>query len=168
MREWRERGNQMKFKYVAIATLFAFAGNANAQSAATAGPKGTILTFVRGRCSTLVLAGKDMTAECTQVLVNAAYPTGNSSFMFTVGGNAMVSFFGRDNPAIGDHAMIYLQRVSFRDSSPDNPSSEVSGICTYANPFAGPAVIDCKADSKDGPFRAVFTTDGRQPQITRL
>jgi hypothetical protein len=155
-------------KLVIAATLLTGAGAATAQSGAGGGPKGTVLTFVRGKCSSLILAGTDMTAECSPALVNAAYPTGGSSFMFTISGKAMVSFFGRDNPAVGGHAMIYLQRVSFRDSTPNDPSSEVSGICTYGNPFKGHAVIDCEADSNDGRFKAVFTTDGQQPQVTRL
>jgi hypothetical protein len=137
-----------------------------AQSGGT--PKGTILTSVSGSCTVLVLAGKDITPECGPVLVNVAYPTGASSFMFSIGGTAIVSFYGRDNPAIGDHAMIYLQRVTFKDSSSENPSSDVSGTCAYSNPFAGRALIECNADSKDGQFRAVFTTDGTAPKVERL
>ncbi len=158
----------MKKLLIGGLVALSFATPVNAQSSGAGAPKGTILTFVRGSCTVLVLAGKDITPECSPALLNVAYPTGASSFMFTIGGTAMVSFFGRDNPAIGDHAMIYLQRVTFKDSSTDNPSSDVSGVCTYSNPFAGPAVIECNADSKDGQFRAVFTTDGKAPKSVRL
>jgi len=57
--------------------------------------------------------------------------------------------------------------VSFKDSTPNNPSSEVSGVCTFSRPPAGPIVVDCEADSKDGPFKAVFVSDGGRPTVTR-
>jgi hypothetical protein len=85
--------------------------------------------------------------------------------MFKLSDNAMVSFFGRDNAGVNGHALIYLQRVTFRDSTPDDPSSAVSGICEYGDPFAGRAVVDCEANSKAGQFKAVFITDGRRPAV---
>lgn len=152
---------------ISAVTLMALSASAGAQSGDVANQKGIVSTFVRGTCAKLILAGTDMTASCDPTLVNVAYPSGGSSFMFVLAGKAMVSFFGRDTPATENHSTIYLQRVSFRDSGPDNPSSVVSGECTYTNPFAGPAVVDCDADSKDGPFKAIFTTDGGQPLVTR-
>lgn len=149
-------------KSILAVGLLAMTDTATAQSNAPAPPKGTILTFMRGACSELVVAGTDMTPECTPTLLSAAYPTGNSSFMFTISGKAMVSFFGRDNPAVHGRGMLYLQRVSFKDSSPNSPSSDVIGTCTYTL-----SVIDCEADSKDGQFKAVFTTDGQAPTVIR-
>ena len=146
--------------------LLMSAGSASAQSS-DAGKNGLVSTFVRGRCSTLVIAGQDMSGQCSPALVNVAYPSGATSFMFTLAGKAMVSFFGRQAPAVGERAMVYLERVSFRDSTANNPSSEVSGTCKFGNPYAGPTEVDCEADSKDGPFKAVFTTDGQRPEVAR-
>jgi len=151
----------------AAAALVLVSGFASAQSSNSASQSGVISTLVHGTCSSLVIAGNDMSAQCSPVLANVAYPGGGASFMFTLAGKAMISFFGKDTPAVGDHAMVYLQRFSFRDPTTTNLSSEVSGVCKYGNPFAGPTLVICDADSKDGPFKAVFTTDGQQPQVTK-
>lgn len=148
-----------------LCSVLLVAGSASAQSVETANPKAPVSTFVRGICSTLVIAGHDMSKQCSPALVNVAYPGGGSSFMFTLAGKAMISFFGKDTPGIEGHATIYLQRVSFRDPTTNNLSSEVSGVCKYGNPFAGPTIVQCEADSQDGPFKAVFTTDGQQPEV---
>jgi hypothetical protein len=138
-------------------------------ASAQQGPAGTILSFLHGSCVKLVIAGKDRSAECKPSLVNAAYPTGNSSFMFPVGDTAIVSFFGRDNAAVSDKSVIYLQRVTVRiGTEEDASSSDVQGTCTYTNPYVGPAQISCHADSPRGSYEAEFTSDGKAPESVKL
>lgn len=157
------------FKWIVAAVLVVNGAAGWSQSGEAPGAAGTILSFLHGSCSKLVIAGKDRTTDCKPSLVNAAYPTGNSSFMFPVGDAIVVSFFGRDNPAVGNRSMIYLQRVTVRSGpKEDSLSSNVQGTCTYTNPYAGPARISCQADSPKGPYQVDFTSDGTAPHTVKL
>ena len=89
--------------------------------------------------------------------------------MFGVGDAVVVSFFGRDNPAIGGKSMIYLQRVTVRVGAKEDPaSSDVQGTCTYTNPYAGPARISCQADGTEGQYKVDFISDGKAPDSLKL
>ena len=150
--------------------MTALVGAAAAPAAQQGDVSGTTLAFLRGTCSALVVGGVDKTSECKASLINSAYKTGNSSFMFGLGDKAVVSFFGRDTAAVGDRATIHLMRVSVNVGGrmEDAMSSDVSGKCDYTNPYEGKAQIICEAEGKKGKFRAVFTSDGTPPHVIKL
>src|SRR5215210_3243976 len=144
----------------------AFAAAASAQQGIA---PGTVTGMLNGTCSALMVGGEDRTADCKATAINNAYPNGNGSFMFLMG-DEIVSFFGRDTKAVGDQAVIHLTRVSVNNGGmvDQRRSSDVSGTCTYTNPNKGPVRITCEATGAKGRFRAVFTSDGRPPELIEL
>ena len=130
---------------------------------------GTVMGTLTGTCSALIVAGVDRTAQCNATIINAAYKTGNGSFMFAMG-DTVVSFFGRDSAAVGDQATIYLTKVFVNNGGKldERQSSDVSGTCTYTNPHKGPVRVSCEAIGAKGKYRAVFTSNGKMPEYLEL
>jgi hypothetical protein len=149
------------------AGLLAWASTGTAQQRAIA--PGAVMGTLTGTCSSLIVGGVDRTAQCSATIVNAAYKTGNGSFMFAMG-DTVVSFFGRDSAAVGDQATIYLTKVFVNNGGKldARQSSDVSGTCTYTNPHKGPVRLNCEATGAKGKYRAVFTSNGKMPEYIEL
>jgi hypothetical protein len=45
---------------------------------------------------------------------------------------------------------------------------EATGTCQFSNPYKGPALIECTADSERGGFEGAFLTDGQAPDAKRF
>jgi hypothetical protein len=40
---------------------------------------------------------------------------------------------------------------------------QAKGACQFGNPYKGPMLIECTADSERGRFEGAFLTDGKEP-----
>jgi hypothetical protein len=84
----------------------------------------------------------------------------------------MISFFGRDTPAVGDQATLYVDEVAVArgkaDGSADRVPHAVRGTCVYSNPNAGRSRVTCRADGDGGRYAAEFLSDGEPPKILKL
>jgi len=133
---------------------------------------GTVVVTLTGTCSLLVVGGTDVTRQCNRTIINTAYPTGRSSFMFTYAGDMVVSFFGEDSAAIGDQATLQVEEIGVARGKADGTANRVAhavrGACTYTNPYKGPSRIICNAAGKDGTYRAEFLSDGKPPEVLEL
>ncbi len=119
-----------------------------------------------GTCLKLILGKRDATGQCKGVIVNAAYASGASSFMFVVADTAIVSFYGKDNKAVGDNAVINVDHVTVTavgDPKAKPVTVSAEGQCTYTNPYAGPSHVDCSARAVGMDFTASFVSDGKPP-----
>jgi len=132
---------------------------------------GTVVVIMKGACSLLVVGGVDMTRQCNPTVINNAYPSGRSSFMF-VYGDLVVSFFGEDSAAVGDQATLQVEEIGVARGRADGSASRVPhsvrGTCTYTNPYKGPSRIICSATGKEGSYRAEFPSDGKPPEALEL
>src|SRR5262249_1643637 len=122
--------------------------------------------------SRLVVGGADLTSQCKPSLINNAYASGRSSFMFGLGEDKMVSFFGVDSAAVGDQATLTVDEIGVATGHSDGTAQRVAhkvrGSCTYTNPYAGRSRISCSADGRDGHYAVEFVSDGQPPEVVQL
>lgn len=128
-------------------------------------------TFLKGECGQLTIPTGDLTSACKKALVNMIYADGRSSFMFSDGDQAMISFSGFASQAGGGPATETIDHVSI--ATPDSggthvASQDAQGSCTFADFFAGQATIRCSASTPKGSFTASFTTDGSKPDVVNF
>jgi len=136
------------------------------------GLSGLKMAMMKGACTQLIVGGKDLTGQCKPSLINNAYRSGRSSFMFGLGEDKMVSFFGVDSQAMGDQAILTVDEIGVAtghsDGTAQRKAHKVKGSCTYTNPYAGPSRIHCAADGFDGHYAVEFVSDGRPPDVVQL
>ena len=148
------------------------AGPAAAKNNPGEGLSGTKMAMMRGTCSLLVVGGKDLTSQCKPTLMNNAYRSGRSSFMFGVGDAVMVSFFGVDSQAVGDQATLAVDEIGIATGHADGTARRiphaVRGSCTYSNPYRGASRVSCVADGSDGHYAVEFLSDGQPPNVIEL
>ena len=123
-----------------------------------------------GECRKLVIGDTDASAHCEPKVVNVAYDTGKSSFQFVARGKAVIGFFGTDNRAKGDEAVLDVEKITLNLlMGTPSTSDDAKGSCTYTNPYAGRSTIRCKAVVTRGQtFEASFVSDGKEPSLHRL
>ena len=124
--------------------------------------------ILKGDCSRLTMAGNVASPYCKGMATNTSYKTGRSGFVFLAVDSAIVTFSGKDNPAVGDNASITLDKVIFSlvglGTAPN--SINAKGTCTYSNPVGGRrARIVCNATTTSGAFNATFVSDGSEPDV---
>ena len=124
------------------------------------------MSVMEGTCHEFVLQGTDATSICEPSIVNFAYRSGKSSFQFVLRDRAVIGFFGADEAAVGNSADLLIERISLNLlMGTETQSIPATGRCTYSHPYAGPSVIRCNASTEVGEFKAVFVSDGREPEI---
>ena len=129
------------------------------------------LATVEGKCEQLVIGGEDLTSICKGVILNTAYKSGRTGFLFVATNKAIVTFSGVDSPAVGDEASSRLDGIILSRLSQDKPNPvgiPARGACLYGNPYRGPARITCTAETDQGPFRASFLSDGKPPRVDKF
>jgi hypothetical protein len=128
------------------------------------------IALMDGKCTSLVIADKPATHNCTGKITNSMYKTGRSGFIFTAGDLAVVTFSGADSPAKGNQATVRLDKVIFTliGTGTEPNVMPAKGSCTYTNPYAGPSRINCTATTEAGRFSGSFVSDGREPDIQRF
>ena len=121
---------------------------------------------LEGTCEQLVVAGRDVAAECAGHLINSAHTDGRSGFSFFAAGR-VVDFVGADSAYVGNSATLHVDTILIAHAQgPTPPRPEnmpARGTCTYTNPYAGVATILCAADTAQGPFRVRFRSNGNPP-----
>jgi hypothetical protein len=126
---------------------------------------------VRGTCSHLFLGASDHSKDCLGEVLNSTMTNGRTVFVFSTRDDGMILFAGdglaqrkpNENTVIQP---IDLVRVRYGD---ETASFDVSGQCTYGNPYVGPAAIECsaQAEDQDYAFAAYFMSDGNDPVPVR-
>jgi hypothetical protein len=124
------------------------------------------LVFLNGSCQRLVVPNTDLTTNCKPTIVNLLYRDGRSSFAFSDGDRAMISFSGMGQKVTGDSATQPVDHVTVSAAGgTDVRSEDANGACQFGNPYKGPALIRCTGKTKSGEFSALFQTDGAPPRV---
>jgi hypothetical protein len=139
---------------------------------ATAAPLDYVATM-NGKCSRLVFAGRDGSRACLPKVVNDVHKDGRVGFTFLVGNLAVVTFSGLGQQQVKDSADVVnqpLDTVIFTLIGTGTAPNAIKavGLCTYSNPYAGPARVSCSAHTSSGVFEAQFRSDGREPSMQRF
>ena len=127
--------------------------------------------MMRGVCSRLVFSGRNATDRCVPRVINASYVNGRTSFIFTVGDLAIVSFSG----VRVDQVKITSNKVSqpvdsvtltlLGMGSATHPvTTKAVGSCVYTNPYEGRATVSCSAQTSEGLMLGTFTSNGLPPE----
>lgn len=126
---------------------------------------------VRGTCSHLFLGASDHSRDCVGEVLNSTMTNGRTAFVFITRDDGVILFAGPGNDQRKPDENTVIQpvdtvRVGFGD---ETASFEVSGQCTYGNPYIGPAPIACSAEAEeeDYTFTARFMSDGDAPVPVR-
>ncbi|MDP3495096.1 MAG: hypothetical protein Q8R82_18450 [Hyphomonadaceae bacterium] len=155
---------------IAVAAAIICSGGDNARAAQSKGavPSLDSLAIQNGRCTRLVLAGRDMTRGCNAQVLNEVYSNGRVTFTFTVSNSTTVTFSGAA-PQVklsGDVIVQPLDRFVWRlDAGVPSITKPVAGTCRYTNPYRGQATISCEAKGSEGIYRASFVSNGSPPMI---
>jgi len=137
-----------------------------AGSSARAEPSAFVMS---GHCTHFVVGAKDMTFGCTTRLINANNDRGQTAFLFTLADGAFFSFEGygaRQVKLSANQVRQPLTDIVFSLGIEGVAAHTVpgEGVCTYSNPFAGRAHVDCSIRTKQmGLVSARFVTDGSAP-----
>jgi hypothetical protein len=155
-------------KYFALFAVILSFGMSTASAQQQAANRAVIGTM-NGKCHKLLIGAADASSICEDKIINVAYLTGKSSFQFIAKDRAVVGFFGSDDKAMGDNAVLSVEQISL-NMLMGTPStiSAASGTCTYSNPYAGPSLIQCSAKTTEGRFEATFVSDGQEPELSEL
>ncbi|GEP09084.1 hypothetical protein [Methylobacterium gnaphalii] len=127
------------------------------------------LATVTGTCERLVIAGQDVTGQCTGSLLNTSYATGRVGFYFVTGDGGALTFTGLGSAQVKldpDTAVQPVDGVIFGFKGQYDRVKAV-GMCRFTNPVAQPGSVSCSAETPGGAFAAEFVTDGKPPEIVK-
>lgn len=149
------------FSYV-LAALTLIAADASAQNF----PGAPGLIKLQGKCAKLVVGKIDASKGCTGELGTVTSPDGTVTFIFTSQGKMLG--FGGDGRTVRSSgagtARLVLNSVSTGVGTKMTGEVDVTGFCTFGNPYSGkPVAIECSAKSKDTAFNGSFKTSGKAP-----
>lgn len=154
-------------QWLAVAALsvpnFAAARARMATSVPT--PFKTVYTL-SGSCSTLSAPTADYTKSCAGTLFRIIYPDGRESYAFGVEGKALISFSGfaaADSPGSSIVKIDHLTVTYGPKAAPKVEPHDATGFCslTIPNfPNGDRFGVKCIAQSRDGPYRGSFISDG--------
>jgi hypothetical protein len=155
-----------KLLIFALSAAMALGFAANASSAAPI----DYIAVMNGKCSHLIFAGHDGSSACVPKVVNDVHKDGRVGFTLTVRNLAVITFTGMGQEQVKDAADVATQPLDAvifaligMGTKPNR--LKAAGVCTYSNPYAGPARISCSAHTDQGIFEARFISDGRQPSM---
>ncbi|MES2444518.1 MAG: hypothetical protein V4574_16960 [Pseudomonadota bacterium] len=128
------------------------------------------IATMQGSCTRLVVpGGGDQTSRCTGKLLNIAYRDNRSSFRVAMGDILLLGFYGDDQAAVGDSAVLVVRKIIItRLGSNKTDTLDAVGECRYTNPYAGPSHVDCKASRPGEVYEFSFVSDGKPPAVTRF
>jgi hypothetical protein len=143
--------------------LLTSAGSGRADSRLTG------MAIMTGACQKLVIAGQDRSLECTGRLLNTDYDDHRTGFYFMLLNGGMITFSNRgdlEQRAGPDKRVSPVDLVMIGEyPSKKINSVAAKGRCKYGNPFKGPSLIECSADSELGHFEATFLSSGQKPEM---
>lgn len=158
------RGNPMML-VAAVSALVA------AYSAQETGAPMAFVT-IDGDCTRASVLGDDVTRLCRGPLVNTTFTNGRSNFLLQLDGLAALSFSGAGNLQVrdGDNVTQPIDRVIIiYDESPHEPAITAAvGQCRFGNPYKGPIVVRCTAETGAGLIEATFRSDGSEPTVAEF
>jgi hypothetical protein len=127
-------------------------------------PNWQTIFFLRGTCQGLITPARDRSAGCAETLVHMIYRDGRTSYAFSEGREAMVSFSGIAETADDESGVLVLDHVSIATNpGPQVRSEDATGRCEFSNPFRGQSYVRCSARTASGEFTASFLSDGQPP-----
>ena len=138
-----------------------------AASAQDADRQMAFLMAVSGNCAELVIDGEAM--PCDGNLFNTDYDDGRIGFSFMAEGpgGKIITFSGRGQEQQSRSANVRIQPLDGVVLA--GRIQLVEGECLFENPYAGPARIECAAQSASGlQYVGRFLTDGEEPVIIEL
>jgi len=148
---------------LAAGALLVSAGPGRADSRLTG------MATVKGTCQKLVIAGQDRSLECTGRLLNTDYDDQRTGFYFILLNGGVITFSNRGDleKKVGPDKRVTPVDLVIIGQYPDKKIDRVAakGRCRYGNPFKGPSLIECSADSELGRFEATFLSDGEKPEM---
>lgn len=113
---------------------------------------------VKGRCTSALVNGRDVTATCKPGLVNVGYKTSRLLFLFFL--EDMVGFSGEaERPPDFGHSTLDVTVLTL------GPEKRVpaKGQCRVAGVPAEKATFTCEAATLDGSYRAAVTVESEGP-----
>jgi|GEM_PF-4468643 len=127
-------------------------------------PNWQTVYFLAGDCERLVTPGQDRSERCTATLVHMIYRDGRSSYAFSDGRDAMISFSGVAEAFDEERGILALDHISIASApGPHVHSEDATGTCEFSNPFRGRSYIRCSGRTASGEFSASFSSDGQPP-----
>ena len=125
------------------------------------------LMAVSGDCAELVIEGEAM--PCDGNLFNTDYDDGRIGFAFMAEGpgEKIITFSGQGQEQRSPSANVRIQPID--GVVLGGGIQLVEGECLFENPYAGPARIECAAQSASGlQYVGRFLTDGEEPVMIEL
>lgn len=124
----------------------------------------TAMFSVDGECSMLLHFGDDL--PCRDIVLNTEYDSGRTGFYFAhesgEGGIVTFSGMGQEQQAPSENLRLQPLDLIILDGGP----RQAVGFCTFENPFAGQARIECSAFTENGElFSGFFVSDGERPKM---
>jgi hypothetical protein len=125
--------------------------------------------IVRGKCTKLIVSGKNFTADCKGEAASITQPNGAILFVFSIRTGGMFSFQGDGRKVKGNSngARLPVNIVHLADQAGELLGTDrASGSCQFGDPYQGRATISCSAKSKQfGSMSASFITNGKPPLV---
>lgn len=124
----------------------------------------TAMFSVDGECSMLLYSGDHL--PCRNIVLNTEYDNGRIGFYFAneSGERGIVTFsgMGQEQQAPSENLRLQPLDLIILDGEPQ----QAVGFCTFENPFAGEARIECSAFTENGElFSGFFVSDGVRPKM---
>ena len=137
---------------------------------AAGGTKLTGTTLMKGRCPSLIVAGRDLTRSCVGEVTNKEFADRSISFDFDTDRDIGVAFLIRrsDEIGLGQGGLISnVSEVVYTVAGRSSPIKS-AGTCGYGNSALGAVRIECRVDTGLGVFESSFLTDGGEPEYKRF
>ncbi len=128
------------------------------------------LKSISGRCTRIVVAGTNISKNCSGKVVNITYDNGRSGYWFVLKDGSILSFSGELAKSIFNKdgsALQPIDQVTFaKETDGAPPGSAVAiGACHMTDPSKGKAFLKCRAKiNGDQYFEGAFVSDGFPPR----
>ena len=138
----------IRLRLALLCALFTVPSAAHAQAALR----------LEGTCEKLVVDGRDLTATCSTVLVNAV-SRNRTSFDFSAADGQTLSFSGNGAQQEATEETDPLQPINVVTIGKDAAPTLAIGACRFSTPEPGRTAITCEASTADGhAYAGTFVT----------
>jgi hypothetical protein len=151
---------------VVMTSILGIAVASRLTAPAHADAKLTATVVVEGACQNLTVGGEDHTTDCKGTLLNTEYSDERTGFYFvTTAEQVTVTFStrGDQEQKIDADTVTAPVDMVIVSSGGKIDRLQATGTCQFGNPYKGPMLIECTADSERGRFEGAFLTDGKEP-----
>jgi hypothetical protein len=151
---------------VVMTSILGIALASRLSAPAHADAKLTATVVVEGACQNLTVGGEDHTTNCKGTLLNTEYSDERTGFYFvTTAEQVTVTFStrGDQEQKIDADTVTAPVDMVIVSSGGKIDRLQATGTCQFGNPYKGPMLIECTADSERGRFEGAFLTDGKEP-----